>query len=756
MNRSVLSTSALFAIASLASAQAARAAEGPDHDPSSASGGSRATQVQEVIVTANRREENIQKVPASITAISGGKLESQGVRNSNEIAQVVPNVTIDTTYQTSAPRIFIRGVGTGDSSGVASSPVGVYVDDIYKGAQDGLVFQLFDIQRVEVLKGPQGTLYGRNTTAGAINYISNAPTQTFSGNGDIRLGNYNDVAAEAAVSGPLANNLLARFAFSYEHRDGVVTDPVTGDHDGNAIEDQGFKGTLQWKPTDRLKITLNMQYSVADPYTGVYKARGYLVPGASTPCATNAILAFQCADVNQFVPNSDPYSVHSILKGRDYNQTYGGGLHVAYDFGWATLTSITGLSREYLRRLEDSGDGSNTRLLEIHYDHHTEEITQELRLTSKGGERFNWILGAYFYHEVPYVHDDYYAPFVVAVPLDQEYGQVDNAYAVFGRGDYTIIPKLKLVVGVRYTTEKKNFFENAGLNQAALGFFGLPVGPLGPPFSFFSVTKSRTDSNPSGDVSLDYQFTNDLFVYGTISRGFKSGGFNGGIVVDPADVTSFAPEILTSYEAGFKSSLFDDRVIFNASGFYYDYTNLQVQTLITINGIPAPVEDNAASARIYGLEVDSTFKPIANLTLNGTLGLLSAKFASYRSAGTGSNYTGNTLAGAPSVTASLDAAYEHPLTDAFEGFIDWHSSFRSRDYFDSSDSRLVSQGALWLTNAQVGFGPRSRGWTASLWVKNLFDKRYARDIINFETSYGYDAIAEADPRTFGIELSAKW
>ena len=716
------------------------------------------TEVQEVIVTANRREENVQRVAASITALSGAKLQDEGIRNSNEIADVVPDVTIQTTFQTSAPRIFIRGVGTGDSSVIASSPVGVYVDDIYIGAQDGLILELFDLQRVEVLKGPQGTLYGRNTTAGAINYISNPPTTDFSGNADVRIGDYNDIAAEAAISGPIMDKLLGRFAFSYEHRDGVVTDPITGDHNGNSIQNLGFKGLLYWNPAPKLNINLNLHYTRADPFAGIYKARGYYVPGTTTPCSTPAILAYQCSDVLGYVPSPDLFSVHSILKGHDKNVSYGGGLHIAYDAGWATLTSITGLNQTFVHRLEADDSGSQQRLAEFHFDHHTEEITQELRLTSRGGQRFNWILGAYLYHEKPYSHDDLYAPIVIPLPLDSESGQTDNAYAVYGRADYSITPKLKLALGGRYTVEHKSFFENAGLSPAALAYFGVSVGQPSPPFSLFSLTKKRSDSDPSGDISLSYQFTRDIMAYGTISRGFKSGGFNGGPLVDPSYVTSFAPETLTSYELGVKSSFMDRKLIVDASAFYYDYRDLQVQTLVVVQPGQAPVlvEENAANARVYGLELQSMLRPATGLTLDASVGFLSAKFLSYNSATADLNYTGHTLAGAPGITASFSADYRHAISDRFDGFIGWHSSYKSRDYFDSSNTILVSQAPYWLTNAEIGFGPSAGNWKASFWVKNLFDERYYRDIINFETTLGYDLTTVGDPRTFGLEISTRW
>ena len=700
-----------------------------------------------IIVTANRREENVQQVPASISVIGGSQLERAGITNSNEIAQAVPNVTITSTFNNSNPRIFIRGVGTADFNPNAASPVGVYFDDVYLASTNALQFQLYDVQRVEVLRGPQGTLYGRNTTAGAIKYFSNQPTNDFSADGKVRFGNLDDRAIEGAISGPLASDALtARFAFVAEKRDGNTVNRLTGRDTGNDIRSWGARALFKIEPANDWNIMLNLHGGRASPHTVVYKPRGTICPPGGDP------VAFECADILGYQDSSDLYSVANNVVGREIVETYGGSIAIEKDLGWATLTSITAADRVTLDRVEDS-DGSPNQLLEITYDHDSRQVSQEVRVTSPGGRNVNWITGAYYFREKVKFNNKYdilrslrpffgFDPANFVVLVDQAFVQHDRAVAVFGRVDVALTDRVKLTGGLRYTHERKRFTEDVALAEPG---FTIPV---------FTVGDRLSNGRVSGDIILDYQVTDDLLLYGSVSRGFKSGGFNGGVVFNPAEVTSFGPETLTSYEAGFKAQTTDRRVTFNASAFYYDYKDLQVYTVVNDpdSGIPIQALDNAASARVYGLEANGAFEVFPEFKLYGSIGLLNSKFKEFQSDVAANDFTGNRLARAPELTSSLGASFRRPVSDKYRISASVDTSYRSKIFFDASNRERLSQDGYWLANARVGFEPQTGAWEVAAWAKNIFDKQYYRDIIDLSI-FGFDGTTVGDPATYGVEVS---
>ncbi|KKW91511.1 hypothetical protein YP76_13985 [Sphingobium chungbukense] len=281
-------------------------------------------QLGEIIVTANRRSENVQKVAATISVIGGESLNSSGITRSNEISQVVPNVTISSTYSNTNPRIFIRGVGTADFNPNAASPVGVYIDDVYIASTNAIAFNLFDVQRVEVLSGPQGTLYGRNTTAGAIKYFSKMPTDRLSGDITVRGGNLDDAFVEAALSGPLAGDALTgRVAFTAERRDGYMVNRLTGKDTGNDIRTWAGRGILKWEPSSDWRFVLNVHGGRSNPHTATFKSRGTLTATGQS-CSLEAQRAYECYDVLGYRDTPDLRSNAINRVGREIIENYGG------------------------------------------------------------------------------------------------------------------------------------------------------------------------------------------------------------------------------------------------------------------------------------------------------------------------------------------------------------------------------------------------------------------------------------------------
>jgi len=692
--------------------------------------------IEEVIVTANRREESIQDVAASISVVGGKTLERSGIFNSNDIGQVIPNVTITSTFNNSNPRIFIRGVGSADFNPNASSPIGVYVDDVYLASTNLLQFQLYDLDRVEVLRGPQGTLYGRNTTGGAIKYISNQPTDEFEAEGTLRAGNLDERAVQGAISGALSENgVSARLAFNAEKRDGNTENRLTGNDSGNDIKSWGARVLLSYEANPDLRFLLNVHGGHANPHTVVYKPRGTMTPDGE-PCATGAALKFQCSDVLGYSDNHDLYSVANNVVGREKVKPFGGSLEIENHFDLGTFTSITAADTVDLQRTEDS-DGSPNQLLEITYADKSKQFSQEFRLSSVGGETLNWIVGAYYLYEDVKYDNQYdvlrslrpvfgFDPGNFVVLADQNVKQNGKSGAVFGRLDYALTGKVKLTAGLRYTYEEQTFSESVALTEPE---FTVPL---------FTVHDDRNDSKFTGDVILDYQLNEEVMLYTSVSQGFRSGGFNGGIVFDPEEVTAFGPETLTSYEIGFKSQAEDGRWTLNSSAFFYQYDDLQVYTLINppSGGVPIQILDNASDAQVYGMEADGSFAITYEVRITASLGLLETEFKDYQSIAADQSYSGNRFGRAPETTASIGLSLNQPLSNGFEVFGNLDAAFRDQFYFDATNSDRLEQDGYWLVNARLGFGPEDGKWSVSIWGKNIFDEEYYRDIIDL-SQFGF-------------------
>ncbi len=748
MLKKILTTSSLAALAAALTPTLAMAQEETEDEASQYSG-------DVITVTATRREEDIQDVAASISVFGGDRLARAGITNSNEIAQAAPNVTITSTFNNANPRIFIRGVGTADFNPNAASPVGVYVDDVFLASTNALQFQLFDVQRVEVLRGPQGTLYGRNTTAGAIKYFSNLPTDEFEATGTFRYGNLDYYNARGAISGPLIEDVLnARVAFTVEGRDGNTLNRLTGEKTGNDLRDWAVRGLFNFTPAADWDFLLNVHGGRSSPHTVVYKPRG-VFDDMGAPCTTAAAVNFECFDALGYRDNDNLYEVANNVVGREIVENIGVSLQIEKDLGWATLTSISAAEKVTVDREEDS-DGSPNQLLEITYDHESKQFSQELRLTSPGGQRFNWIIGGYYFLDDVYFNNGYdllreLRPFTGFDPdsfvafVDQIFTQDDESFAFFGRVDYLLTDSFKISGGIRYTWEERSFTQDVSLVEPD---FAIPL---------FSVGDSITNDRVSGDIVLDYSVNDDVMLYASVARGFKSGGFNGGIVFDPAEVTSFGPETITSYEFGVKSRAADGRLTFNASGFYYDYEDLQVYTLVNPEGggVPIQVLDNASDAKVYGLEAEVDFHATPDLQFYGTLGLLKTEFVDYFSDVADNDYTGNRFARAPEITATAGLLYDRPITSGLNLIANFDASYRSEYFFDAGNTARLHQEGFWLANARIGVESSNSGWALSFWAKNIFDTEYFRDIIDLSL-FGFDGTTVGDPATYGVEATIRF
>lgn len=698
-----------------------------------------------VTVTALRREESLQDIAASVSVVGGDALSEAGALASQDVAQLIPNVQWETT-SISNPRIFIRGIGSLEFNANGSGSVGVYVDDVFIGSPSALNFQLLDVERVEVLRGPQGTLYGRNNTGGAINYVANDPTDYLSAVGSVRVGSDELRVFDGAVSGPLGGGFSGRLAGKVVKRDGVTVNVADPSDEWGDQDQWAARGKLRYEG-ETFDATLTYSAGSADQSSLSYQALGIFDPaefanGNMVRCSDERILTGAC--VNAFgAGDADPSDVRRAAYNHsphfDRVDTSLGALRMNWDLGFATLTSVTGLLNVDRDERQDT-DATDITVLHNNYMNSSEQFSQELRLASPGGEQFNWIAGLFYLTDDLEASNRYETPAFPGGLALQDYTQETTAWAAFARGDYALTDRLTASVGLRFTDEEKEFATDNGF--AASG-------------TVLAVERSLANDSVSGDFVIDYAISPDAKIYGSIARGFKAGGVNGGVVFNPDQVTVFDPEFVTAYEIGAKSQFANRSVTLNAAAFFYDYTDLQLQVTRDFgSGVPTPVVDNAGAAEVLGLEFETVWDATDNLTLNASLGLLDTKFVEYVDFG-GADFTGNDLPSAPDTSFSLGFNYERPIGSGLSLWAGGETSHRSHSYFTPENSVLTDRDPSWIVNARIGVRSDDGRWSASLWGRNLGDEEVRVGYANLD-SFGYKLHSYEDPRAYGVEVTVRY
>jgi iron complex outermembrane receptor protein len=681
-------------------------------------------QIEPIVVYAQRRQQNLQDVPIAVEAFSAADISSSVLSNSTDLGMVTPGLVAMAQFGYFQPHL--RGVGTTAQSAGVENPIAVYVDGVYYGAQSGSIFSLTGIESVEVDKGPQGTLFGRNATGGLIQIITKDPEQAFSGTASITVGDYRTLGTSLYVTGGITPTIASNLSVYYQNQGQGFGRNVFNGEDVNRSQDFAIRQKTLFTPTDTDKIILAFDFEqnhsspvlIPAPFTTPFGGPPYTGPR-------------QGADgIDQ--------PVNSEKQG-------GVSLKVRHDFGFATLESTTA----YLRSsLYSSFDGTlvvdpayllNLQLLELH-----NQFTQEFDLRSPESSAITWSTGMFLYRS-----DGVYTPVTLTggliAPLTSFLTYSDaTGYsgALYAQASKEIVDATTLTLGARYTYEKKQFSESQ---------YG--VYPDSAPALFGSVSDATQHyEKPTWKISLDHKLTTDTLVYASYNRGFKSGGFNDQIL--PA--RTYQPETLDAFETGAKTTFWDQRAQLNASAFDYNYNNIQVVSF------PAGVEIiyNGAKGRIYGLDLDFKFAPFANFTVSGGFEWLHATFTEFPAAqltmpavGGGTTLSTFDAAGrhlplAPDCTFDVAPIYSIPLGSVGKLSLAATFSYSSGVYFEP-DNRL-HQGAYGLVNTSVAWEPPGGGYSMRLWVKNLTNVEYTT--AQFSQSNGDYAIY-APPRTLGVTFS---
>ena len=724
-------------------------------------------EIEEVVVTAQKRAENLQDVPIAITALTGETLQNQRVGNLLGLTGLSPGLQIKTDDNAANPRIFIRGVGVNDFNPSTASAVGIYVDGVYVASPLAQLASFYDLQQVEVLRGPQGTLYGRNTTGGAINVTTKKPTDSFQADAAVDYGTLNAISAQGGVGGPikaLGDSLSFRVSGVYNKDDGYTLNRLTGNK-GNDANRWGLRAALRYKPDDKLTadLTLSLNQSRGGSILAYNRPLVAQTAAASGPydaslgyalCKPAYYTSGECTNVLGYANTSgNLYQGDYQFEGKDILKLFGAASTISYDFGPVTLVSVTGYQRAARNDWEET-DANPIPVITARYIAREETTSQELRLQSNGKTQLRWLAGLYFANDYLNNNSTYDVLGALRNPTPGNptgadpansialFGwplhQTSKSYAAFGQGDYDVTDRLTLTVGLRYSMDEKQFHY---VSEAEGGL--IPI---------FTFDKSKTFRSLSGRLGVQYKLTDDANIYATYNRGYKSGGFFSGQTTEPSDLGPYQDEKVNAYEVGAKSEFFDRRLRANVSAFYYDYKDLQVYTVIQRGALSVQYFTNASAAKIYGADAEIEATPAQGLDMSLGVSLLSAEYKDFVSVGT--DYSGNTLPSAPKASVNGSVHYSHPLPiGEFVGQADF--TYRTKVYFDTANTERLSDPTRTFVNAQLGWRLQDGKYEMGVWGKNIFDETNIVDITPI-AGLGFDVFSVGQPRTYGIYLRAKY
>lgn len=727
------------AVAALAALPAAAWAQ-ESADDASAGG------LGDIIVTAQKRAQKLQEVPISVSAFDNASIREAGFTNSLSIGDQVPNLEIKTFG--GVPNIFIRGVGNNDFNASSIGPISIYRDDVVVASTGSQIFSLFDLDRIEVVRGPQGTLFGKNTTGGAIQFFSRLPGDSFEANGRFGYGRFDLFEGEAGASLPLSDTLSVRVAGLVRRRDGEKKNIFTGDDVIN-VDEAAARAILRWRPDGATDLRLTIG--------GGRDRSDYL---ENKPVGT-----INGADLFGY---SDPFPNDSKLlnfngPSRNHSDNLFVNFSASHEMGDITLKWITGYDDSDVDNRVDV-DGGPFRIDEIVFLSRAKQFTQELQLAYDSGP-LDAILGAYYFREK--LHADSNADLLGeltfaqgALPLLTRATRKNDAYALFGQATYAVAPSLRFTLGGRYTIDKVRATHQADLVP---GFFDRDI-PDGAPVSLVPFARLKdTFKSFTWRIAADYDLAPDILAYASIDRGFKAGGFNIGLITSVAERTRVDPEYLTSYEVGLKSTLFDRRLRLNLSAFYYDYTDLQVLSVNRQAGSTVPTLglDNAADATIKGIELEATAVPTDWLDLGFNMGVLDAKYRNYTSGaidpatGQPRDFSGNRLPGAPKLTVSTYGQVTIPV-GRFETRWRAEYNYTGKKYYNNAQSDLISSGSGYgLINLRATLADPDKGWEMAAWAKNVTGKSYIVDATD-TSGFGFVPRYYGERATWGVELSYRF
>jgi iron complex outermembrane receptor protein len=706
--------------------------------------------IKDIVVTAEKRAEGVQNIPIAITAVTGSTLAKAGVEDVGDLVQLAPSLQFGT--RSTNVFIAIRGIGQAGQDIGSQSGVTVALDGVPLLNHFMMNPSFLDIQRVEVLRGPQGTIAGRNATGGAINVYSNAPVEGTEGELALSVGNYARFGAKGYLNAPLSDTLLARVSFQAERADGWLKNGYTGGRNDNTDLTE-VRGQLLYRPASNVSVRALVDYTRDRSSPSFNQLLGRADPDLPTP---SQVPGYQYPQ-NDIEHLTFYFNEPNLRHVKDIRST----LVARWDVGPnAAITSTTGFIKHDIRLIDDDVDltpapKSKFDLIGLF----AKQVTQEFTATTDLGSRADLVAGLFYMHgnssEPLYLTSGGITDYLVYLPAETL-----DSYAAYAQIRYNLTDRLRATAGGRYTIDHKTY----AMDAAVLGTHSL-------------LADKDTWKAFTPRFALDYTPDSNTLVYASVSRGFKSGGFNTlGDISQP--VNRFDPEYVWNYEVGAKIAAFDRKLRVGLTGFYSDYTHLQ-QTVFVINqdtGVNFPKVENSATGKIKGIEFEFDAAPTRRLRLSGAATRLWATYGMFcnndplhpgaptdpscvgATAGGQAlppgaiNLQGNVLTQSPKWQFNGSAQYTLPISSRLELVTRVDYKWQSRVYFDIYNNPLVSQGAYGLFNGSIGVGTTDKAWSLSGWIRNAFDTRYISQATTKAGATPYTAGSIGTPRMYGATL----
>ncbi|MFU7051839.1 TonB-dependent receptor [Pseudomonas aeruginosa] len=729
------------------------------------------TALGKVTVTARRREEDSQKVPTPITVLGGETLEAQRISRVQDLQQVLPSVNVAYIHARQSS-VAVRGIGNNPASDGLEGSAGIYLDNVYLGRPGMAVFDLLDIEQLELLRGPQGTLFGKNTTAGVLNISTRAPTFTAERTVEVSGGQDGYFQGRGTVSGPLGETLAGRLS-AYRTRDDGYIKNIHDDNYLNGGERQGARGQLLFEPNEDFSLRWIADYNEEDSSNG-----SMVVYGAAERFWQRAALVGAS-------PLRDPQRRKVNINGRQHVSVHQGGSSLEANWNLAGGYRLTSISAYRYWHFTPANDEqlNVSAINDTGVEVHDRQFSQEIRLASPTGGAFDYVVGAYaFRQNLGNKTFTSYGPLADLYLLGANLGALNDTYskangkietdsfALFAQGTWHLTERLDFTAGLRGTYEEKNAKVErfAPLGGAAVGGVGAAVrnGQLG---AYDSGDLSQYNFAPSALLSLSYQFSDDLLGYASLSQGEKSGGVNLAVGSAPsagADSLLVGPERANDAELGLKSTLFDRRLLLNANLFWTGIHGYQATTLYQAPGSTQLVQvlANAGSVRSRGLEFEATALPLRGLTLNFNGSYNDVTYLSFKDAPcpaevstrpgapSSCDLTGQRVVGASKWIANLNGEYQWRLDDRFQPYVSASYAYRSaaEGTLDNSDLSKIDGYALVNLAAGLRSDLGDGQLDTSVWLKNAFDKDYY--LSAFASINGSYTASVGQPRTLGVSL----
>lgn len=717
-------------------------------------------QLEEIIVTAQKREQALQDVGISITAFSGDRLREMGFFRTEDLSQQTPGMMISEFAGVPSVAVFsIRGVSQNDFADHHEGPIAIYTDGAYTSFLGGVGALMYDVDRVEVLRGPQGTLFGRNATGGLVHVLSRKPTEEFDAYGELTVGEYDLVRFEGAVGGPISNRLSGRLSVATNYHDALVENRIGPDV--YEAEEYNGRGQLLFKATDDLEILLSLRASTVDDIhpSGHFNAPAFFDPAndfltsPATPAQHQAFCAGfwgfapppNSVDCFGFVePDDDPFTGSYDDAGIFSREFHGATATVDWNIGNVTVTYISdyqSIEKEY----SADTDGTPIESGSLANAQDSDQFSQEIRIAG-GSDRSQWVAGLYYLNIDGEFQSEARARSTLLFRTVNKYYTEVESYAAFAQLEYDFTPQWSAIAGLRWTEDDSSLDFDPFCEGPGCIFF---IGPLVGTVQQDGFEGSQSDGDYSAKFQLNWRPADDWLVYAGVTRGTKAGGFTASSFASQTpDQIPFGPEVLTSYEGGFKATLFEGTTQLNASAFYYDYKDYQAFSFLNLS----PVVFNR-DADVYGGEIELFTRPWAGWEFNFGISLLDATVKDITLPS--GRVDDQEMPLSPDVTFNALARYEWPMFNGMMA-IEADAFYAGERVFDTVNHPVLYDGSYLVGNARLSYSSADESWGVAIFVNNITDEEYVVRAFDIAALNGTVSRAINPPRWAGARFRFTW